>query len=91
MLFGGLSVDGLSNRFDLLDTQTRTRDTAITSQLSNILSQRQDAEMARVGQWYLVAARECHRAPFRWRAAGSLQWLCLRRHPGWPSGRTGSP
>ena len=54
MLFGGLSVDGLSNRFDLLDTQTRTWDTTITSQLSNILSQRQDAEMARVGQWVLV-------------------------------------
>ena len=54
MLFGGLSLDGLSNRFDLLDTQTLTWDTTITSQLNNILSQRQDAEMARVGQWVLV-------------------------------------
>lgn len=54
MLFGGRTAEGLSNRIDVFNTQTKSWDSTVTAQLSNLLTQRQDSQMARVGQWVLI-------------------------------------
>ncbi len=63
LLFGGRTSEGLSNRFELIDVYSQTWDSSIPVKLNNVITQRQNAKAARVGQWVVVWGGENESGP----------------------------
>lgn len=63
IIFGGRTSDGLSNRFELLDVSSQTWDADVPTSLNNVISQRQNAQCARLGQWLLLWGGENESGP----------------------------
>ena len=63
IIFGGRTSDGLSNRFERFTVNTLSWDDGVPSKLNNVISQRQNARFAKLGQWLLLWGGENESGP----------------------------
>ena len=63
IIFGGRTSDGLSNRFERFAVDTLSWDDDVASKLNNVISQRQNAKFAKLGQWLLLWGGENESGP----------------------------